>query len=91
MHCLGKNGEPRPFTPIQVTLTSSRLGSKTTDLVADRLGKIYLGKCPHVLSINCRSTHDNVSRTWNIFESKSDSWSYPGEMHIIEDGQSRFL
>jgi phosphate-selective porin len=86
IHCLGKNGEPRALNMVNVSLTHSRVGNKSTSLVSDKQGKIYLGKLDHVLSIDCRSSSDGVNRQWNIYEMSSDTWSYPGEINIIENG-----
>ena len=85
VHCLGKNGEPRPLTRVTVQLLHSRVGNKTANLVSDKQGKIYLGKLDHVLNIDCRS-QEGVYRSWNIYEMSSDTWSYPGEINIVENG-----
>ena len=74
------------MTEVNVTLLSSRLGPKNCKLVSDRLGKIYLGKLPHILSVECSASHENVTRTWNVYEASSDTWSYPTEINIIENG-----
>jgi hypothetical protein len=85
IHCLGKNGEPRALTKVDLTLTHSRLGTKYASLYSDKQGKIYLGKLDHVLSIDCRS-QEGFSRQWNVYEMGTDTWSYPGEINIIENG-----
>jgi hypothetical protein len=51
VECLGKNGEPRPLVRVNVHLIHARVGTKTSNLVSDKHGKIYLGKLDHVLSI----------------------------------------
>ena len=75
---LGKNGEPKPDHPLNLSL---RLRDYTDDLTVslqtDAKGRVELGELPGVVAVSC-SLLPTDSPTWRL---RSESRNYPAILH----------